>query len=62
MQNVELQSSLQGQLLIAQPIANSTFFAQSVVLLCEHHANGAWGLVVNKPSTEVNVEHRSKCW
>jgi putative transcriptional regulator len=55
MQNVELQSSLQGQLLIAQPIANSTFFAQSVVLLCEHHANGAWGLVVNKPSIEVNV-------
>jgi len=55
MSTVEIKSSLQGQLLIAQPTANSTFFAQSVVLVCEHHANGAWGLVLNKPSTETNV-------
>lgn len=51
------QSSLQGKLLIAQPSANSTFFAQSVVLVCEHHANGAWGLVVNKPSSSVMVKN-----
>ena len=55
MRNVEIQSSLQGQLLIAQPTAHSTFFGQSVVLMCEHHANGAWGLVLNKPSTEITV-------
>ena len=55
MSTVEIQSSLQGQLLIAQPTANSTFFAQSVVLVCEHHANGAWGLVLNKPSTDTTV-------
>jgi len=56
MQNVEIQSSLQGQLLIAQPTANSSFFAQSVILVCEHHAGGAWGLVLNKPSTETTVK------
>ena len=56
MQNVEIQSSLQGQLLIAQPTANSSFFAQSVILVCEHHAKGAWGLVLNKPSTETTVK------
>ena len=52
-----LDSSLQGHLLIAQPSANSTFFAQSVVLVCEHHANGAWGLMLNKPSSEVMVKN-----
>lgn len=60
MQNVELQSSLQGQLLIAQPVAQSSFFAQSVVLICEHHAKGAWGLVLNKPSKESTVRKLAK--
>lgn len=56
--NVEvIKSSLQGQILIAQPSANSTFFAQSVVLVCEHHAQGAWGLVLNKPSSAIRVKH-----
>lgn len=51
------QNSLQGKLLIAQPSANSTFFAQSVVLVCEHHAQGAWGLMLTKPSSTVMVKH-----
>jgi len=55
MESVEIQSSLQGQLLIAQPVAQSTFFAQSVVIVCEHHASGAWGLVLNKPSETTTV-------
>ena len=55
-----LQGSLQGKILIAQPSAQSTFFAQSVVLVCEHHANGAWGLMLNKPSTSVMVKHIAK--
>lgn len=50
-----LNGSLQGQILIAQPSANSTFFAQGVVLVCEHHTQGAWGLMVNKPSATVKV-------
>jgi len=50
-----LKGSLQGQILIAQPSANSTFFAESVVLVCEHHKDGAWGLMLNKPSQQVGV-------
>ena len=55
--NVEVNpTSLQGQLLIAQPSANSTFFANSVVLVCEHHAKGAWGLMLTKPHPGVDVD------
>ena len=50
-----LKGSLQGQILIAQPAANSTFFGQSVVLVSEHHKDGAWGLILNKPSKQVTV-------
>ena len=50
-------TGLQGKILISQPLAHSTFFAQSVVLVCEHHANGAWGLILNKPSSTVMVKH-----
>lgn len=56
METVELQSSLQGKMLIAQPVAQSTFFGQSVVLVCEHNSRGAWGLVVNNPSTTTGVK------
>ena len=52
-----LEGSLQGQILIAQPSAKSTFFAESVVLVCEHHRDGAWGLMLNKPSQNVKVEN-----
>lgn len=48
-------NSLQGKLLIAQPATNSSFFDQSVILLCEHHSKGAWGLVVNKPSETLTL-------
>jgi len=50
-------TGLQGKILISQPLAHSTFFAQSVVLVCEHHAKGAWGLILNKPSPTVMVKH-----
>ena len=48
-------SSLQGQLLIAQPAASTTFFDQGVVLVCEHDGAGAWGLMLNKPSKSIMV-------
>lgn len=50
-----LQGSLQGKILIAQPSAQSTFFEKSVVLVCEHHKQGAWGLIINKPSQKIKV-------
>lgn len=41
--------NLTNQFLIAMPGMGSDTFAGSVVYLCEHSANGALGLVVNKP-------------
>lgn len=38
-----------GTLLIASPEVDSGIFFRAVVLVCEHGANGSFGLVVNKP-------------
>lgn len=49
----ELGEDLTGQLLIAMPGMSDPRFDQSVILLCAHSAEGAMGLIVNKPSSEV---------
>lgn len=41
-------SSLSGRFLIASPGMDDPNFRQSVVLICEHNKDGAFGLVVNK--------------
>ena len=43
-------SSLAPALLLSMPQLTDPNFAKSVVLLCEHEAEGAFGLVVNRPS------------
>jgi putative transcriptional regulator len=45
--------SLAGIMLIATPAMTDPRFAQSVVYLCAHSAEGAMGLIVNKPSRDV---------
>lgn len=47
--------NLTGKLLIAMPGMQDPRFAQSVVLLCSHEAEGAMGLIVNKPSPDVHL-------
>jgi putative transcriptional regulator len=42
--------SLAPTLLLSMPQLTDRNFARSVVLLCEHAAEGAFGLVVNRPS------------
>jgi putative transcriptional regulator len=42
--------SLQGHFLVASPHLPDPNFARTVVLLIEHHAQGAMGLVLNRPS------------
>ncbi len=37
-----------GSLLIAEPFLNDTNFERSVVLVCEHSAEGTFGLVLNQ--------------
>lgn len=42
--------NLSHNFLIASPQLNDSFFAGAVVYLCEHNADGAMGVMINKPS------------
>lgn len=44
---------LDGRLLIAMPGMRDRLFTRSVVFLCAHSAEGAMGLIVNKPAPEL---------
>ncbi len=46
-------SNLCGKLLIAMPDMGDPRFAHSVVYMCAHSEDGAMGLIVNKPQTEI---------
>jgi putative transcriptional regulator len=48
--------SLQGQLLVASPALLDPNFRRTVVLVTEHNADGAAGLVLNRPSEAEVVE------
>ncbi|MCX7887260.1 MAG: YqgE/AlgH family protein [Verrucomicrobiae bacterium] len=48
--------SLKGQLLLDGGRLLDTEFRRTVVLICQHDANGAFGLVLNRPS-----EHKVGC-
>jgi putative transcriptional regulator len=39
-----------GRLLISEPFLSDPNFGRTVVLLCEHNAEGSFGFVLNKPS------------
>jgi putative transcriptional regulator len=47
------QTSFAGQLLIAMPAMGDPRFERSVVYLCAHGEDGAMGIIVNKPVTEL---------
>lgn len=49
----DMEMDLSGQLLIAMPGMGDPRFAHSVVYMCAHSADGAMGLIVNKPTPEV---------
>ena len=46
----ERSVDLTGKLLIAMPAMGDNRFAHSVVFICAHSAEGAMGLIVNKPA------------
>jgi len=48
---MELSGSLSNQLLIAMPGMADPNFNSTVTLICEHNAEGALGVVVNRPMT-----------
>lgn len=45
------ESSFAPALLLSMPQMHDPNFAQTVVLLCEHNEDGAFGLVINRPIT-----------
>jgi putative transcriptional regulator len=48
--------SLQSQLLVASPQLGDPNFARTVVLITEHGAEGAMGIVLNRPATTTVSE------
>ncbi len=44
-------ASVAPALLLSMPQLTDPNFKQSVVLLCQHSPEGAWGLVLNRPTT-----------
>jgi putative transcriptional regulator len=51
---------LSGQLLVATPLLRDPNFSQTVVLIARHDADGAFGLVLNRPSHTTVKEIWSK--
>lgn len=51
---LDMTTNLTGQLLIAMPGMGDPRFSGAVVLLCDHSEDGAMGLIVNKPVTEIS--------
>src|SRR5881409_174271 len=50
MDELEMDGSLRGQLLVASPALVDPNFARTVVLITEHNDEGAMGIVLNRPS------------
>ena len=48
-ENAAMQTTLRNNFLIAMPGMQDTRFAHSITFLCEHNAQGAMGIVINRP-------------
>jgi putative transcriptional regulator len=46
---------LDGQFLVAMPGMMNESFARSVIYICAHSAEGAMGIVLNRPAANVNM-------
>lgn len=55
-QEKEFQASLRGHFLIAMPSLADPNFSQTVTCVCEHTAEGAVGLVINRVHPELTME------
>ncbi len=55
-QEKEFQASLKGHFLIAMPSLADPNFSQTVTCICEHTAEGAVGLVINRIHPELTME------
>lgn len=48
--------SLKGRLLVATPLLTDPNFAGTVVLLCRHDSEGAFGVILNRPLDTAAIE------
>lgn len=48
--------SLKNQFLLAMPGLSGTYFGETLTFICEHNADGAMGIIVNRPSHVTLVE------
>src|ERR1700687_825733 len=48
------QGYLDGRLLIAMPVMGDPRFERSVIYLCAHSAEGAMGIIVNRPAGSID--------
>ncbi|RKF17220.1 YqgE/AlgH family protein [Roseovarius spongiae] len=49
--------NLTGQTLIAMPGMGDDRFGNAVVFMCAHSPEGAMGLIVNKPTSDLSLSH-----
>lgn len=45
--------NLSQHFLMAMPYLNDPFFKRSVIYLCDHNADGAFGLIINQPIEDI---------
>jgi putative transcriptional regulator len=63
MEHMPYSQIQKGTFLIATPDIDSGFFFRGIILVCEHNANGSFGLLINKsldlelPEEIVNINH-----
>lgn len=57
---LETPTDLTGKILIAMPGMGDPRFDRSVIYLCAHSSDGAMGLIVNKPTDQVNLKKLMK--
>lgn len=50
-----MSASLANQFLIAMPALDDPNFFHTVTYLCEHNADGAMGVVINRPIEDLNL-------
>ena len=51
-----INENYKGKLLISSPEISDGVFYKSVILICEHDANGTMGFILNKPLINVSLE------
>ncbi len=56
-----MMRSYAGRLLVATPVIDDPNFERTVVYLCFHDDNGAFGLILNRPD-EMHAAHAAPSW